>query len=109
MMNNKEFPKFDLKDKFGYINFINNYNTNSIFHKVDVYDIAVYQLLLCFVNKDTGYSFLSQTEMQNKLSISRSKLNESLKHLEELNFIVRDNGYKGRNTRYYFTHYSEIL
>ena len=108
-MSNKEFPKFDLKDKFGYINFINNYNTNSIFHKVDVYDIAVYQLLLCFVNKDTGYSFLSQTETRNKLGISRSKLNESLKHLEELNFIVRDNGYKGRKTRYYFTHYSEIL
>lgn len=102
-----DFPKLNPKEKHNYFKAIDNYNK---YHddKLSCYEIAVYKYLLDYHNADKGYAYPSLNQIKESLNISKPTVIRSLNYLEEKELIIRDKGFKGKNTRYYFTHYSRI-
>ena len=104
-----EYPIINNSEKHNYINKINDWNKyHDDEHKLDVYHIAIYQYLLRNANSDKGYAFPSLNDIMMAINVSKRKVIYTLKELEDYGFIIRDKGFDGRNTRYYFIHYNEM-
>lgn len=93
--------KVNSDEKWQYLNCARSKLNASLF--------GLYTYLFTLYNDKYGYAYPSFEQMKNDLQTSERTLKQDLALLESFEYIVRERGHKGQNTRYYFPHYSTFI